>query len=90
MDLVEYARVRYKEWCTTSSRDIDIEDPRFWCMEQKFIYEDIYLRFKHPLRLMLPIKLAALTDKPSHAQAARVIHQFGLVRLMETQCNYSV
>ena len=38
---------------------------------------------------MLPIKLTALSDKPSHAQAAHVIEQFGLVPLMETQCDFS-
>ena len=89
MDSVEYARVRHKDWYTQNDRDTDIEDSRFWCLEQQFIYEDIYLRFKHPLRLMLPIKLTALSDKPSHAQAAHVIEQFGLVPLMETQCDFS-
>ena len=89
MDSVEYARVRHKDWYTQNDRDTDIVDSRFWCLEQQFIYEDIYLRFKHPLRLMLPIKLTALSDKPSHAQAAHVIEQFGLVPLMETQCDFS-
>ena len=89
MDYVEYARVRYKDWYTQHARDTYIEDTRFWCLEQQFIYEDIYLRFKHPLRLMLPIKLTALSDKPSHAQAAHVVEQFCLVPLMETQCDFS-
>ena len=90
MSKVEYAQIRQRDWYTRVERDDCIEDDRFWCTEQMFIHEDIYLNYKHPIRPQLPIRWQNLQDKDSFSEAARVMDQFGLVRLMETQCDYNV
>ena len=42
MDIISYAALRQKNWYEDVEREVDIEDPRFWCMEQLYIYKDIY------------------------------------------------
>ena len=42
MDIVTYAALRQKNWYEDVELELDIEDPRFWCMEQIFIFKDIY------------------------------------------------
>jgi hypothetical protein len=42
MDLVAYSAIRQKNWYEEVERELDIEDPRFWCMEHLFIFKDIY------------------------------------------------
>ena len=42
MDSIDYAALRQKNWYEDVERDLEIEDTRFWCTEQLFIYKDIY------------------------------------------------
>ena len=90
MSNVDFALMRQKDWYVTMPRDNEIEDPNFWCMEQLFINRDIYLSYKHRIHPMLPMKLNALKAKSNFTHAAHVVEQFGLVTLMEKQCDYSV
>ena len=59
MGSVDYAQMRQKDWYK-KPRDEEIEDPKFWCMEQFYVHKDIYLSYRYPIRPMLPIKLEAL------------------------------
>ncbi|KAM0887545.1 hypothetical protein ACQ4PT_028956 [Festuca glaucescens] len=62
MDSVDYAALRQKNWYEDEERDLDIEDRRFWCMEQIFIFKDIY-ETKDKVRLMQPIDLDTFAEK---------------------------
>ena len=90
MNPIDYARVRQSNWYTSMPRDDDIEDPNFWCMEQIYIYNDIYKHYNHPIRPMQPYRMRDIKAKASYAQAADVIEQMGLVSLIEKQCPYNV
>ena len=89
MNSVDFALMRQKDWYK-KPRDEEIEDLKFWCMEQFYVHKDIYLSYKNPNRPMHPIKLAALTSKPKFSHGVNVVEQFGLVTLMEKQCGYNV
>ncbi|KAK1686253.1 hypothetical protein QYE76_047101 [Lolium multiflorum] len=39
---VEYSAIRQKNCYENVEQELDIEDPRFWCMERLFIFKDIY------------------------------------------------
>jgi hypothetical protein len=41
MSSVEYSALRQLDWFS-EARDEELEDPRFWCLAQQGIYEDIY------------------------------------------------
>jgi hypothetical protein len=41
MSFVEYSALRQLDWFS-EARDEELEDPRFWCLAQQGIYEDIY------------------------------------------------
>ena len=90
MPSVDYARVRQSNWYRNVPRDENIEDPNFWCMEQIYIYNDIYKHYLHPIRPMHPYRMRDIKAKASYAQAADVIEQMGLVSLIEKQCPYNV
>ena len=90
MNPVDYAQIRQSNWYRNVPRDENIEDPNFWCMEQIYIYKDIYLHYTHPIRPMQPYRLRDIKAKASYAQAADVIEQMGMVPLIEKQCPYNV
>ena len=90
MDSIEYAALRQKDWYEDVPRDEDIEDTNFWCMEQLFIYKDIYDPMKKPVRPMHPIDIDYLRTKTYFAEAVEVTEKMGLHHLMRTQCNYNV
>ena len=89
MDLIQYAGIRQSNWYNTP-RDEQIDDPNFWCMEQSFIYRDIYLDYRHPIRPMQPYRMQDIKAKPKFAQAAEVLEEMGLAPLIELQCPYNV
>jgi hypothetical protein len=62
MDIIDYVALRQKNWYEDDERDLDIEDLRFWCMEQLFIFKDLY-ETKIKVRPMNPIDLDALEEK---------------------------
>ena len=63
MDGVDYASIRQGDWYTSFERDEEIEDSNFWCMEQLFIYKDIYATMAHPVRPMHPLDLQYLKTR---------------------------
>ncbi|KAK1609161.1 hypothetical protein QYE76_032834 [Lolium multiflorum] len=52
MDIVTYASIRQKKWYEDVQRDDEIEDRRFWCLEQEFIFKDIY----EPMKKVRPMQ----------------------------------
>jgi hypothetical protein len=47
MGSISYIAIHQKNWYEDLERDNDIEDKRFWCMEQEYIFKDIY----EPMRI---------------------------------------
>jgi hypothetical protein len=90
MDSVEYASLRQRDWYESVEQDEDIEDSSFWCMEQMYIYKDIYAPMKKPVRPMHAIDLEHLRSRTYFADAVEVTDQMGLHPLMELQCNYNI
>lgn len=89
MDSVAYAAIRQKNWYEDIERELDIEDPRFWCMEQLFIFKDIY-EPKTKVRPMQAIDVDQLSDNDHFAYAVWVTERMGLHKLMKIQCNYNI
>ena len=90
MDSVEYATLRQKDWYEEVEKDEDIEDNNFWCMEQMFIYKDIYVPMKKHVRPMHPIDLEHIRSRSYFDDAVEVTYQMGLHPLMVLQCNYNI
>ncbi|KAK1619297.1 hypothetical protein QYE76_024814 [Lolium multiflorum] len=85
MDSVSYAVIRWKNWYEDVERELDIEDPRFWCMEQLYIFKDIYEPMKK-VRPMQAIDVELLSQNDHFEDAERL----GLHKLMKVQCDFSV
>ncbi|KAK1663920.1 hypothetical protein QYE76_052079 [Lolium multiflorum] len=88
MDIVSYAAIRMKNWYEDVARDNEIEGRRFWCLEQEFIYKDIY----EPMRKVRPmqaINVDDLADNDHFEDAIWVTGRMGLKELMKIQCDYS-
>ncbi|KAK1649922.1 hypothetical protein QYE76_067727 [Lolium multiflorum] len=88
MDIVTYAATRMKNWYEDLTRDDEIEGRRFWCMEQEFIYKDIY----EPMRKVRPmqaINVDLLAVNNHFEDAIWVTGRMGLQDLMKIQCDYS-
>ncbi|KAK1564280.1 hypothetical protein QYE76_018489 [Lolium multiflorum] len=52
MDPVSYSALRMNNWYEDVPRDEEIEGRRFWCIEQEFIYKDIY----EPMKKLRPMQ----------------------------------
>ena len=89
MDIISYAALRQKNWYEDVEREVDIEDPRFWCMEQLYIYKDIYEPMKK-VRQMQAIDVELLSQNNHFEDAIWVTERMGLHKLMKAQCEYSV
>ncbi|KAK1649240.1 hypothetical protein QYE76_067045 [Lolium multiflorum] len=88
MDIVSYAAIRMKNWYEDVARDDEIEGRRFWCLEQEFIYKDIY----EPMRKVRPmqaINVDDLAENDHFEDAIWVTGRMGLQELMKIQCDYS-
>ncbi|KAK1644628.1 hypothetical protein QYE76_062433 [Lolium multiflorum] len=57
MDPVSYSAIRMKNWYEDVPRDEEIEGRRYWCIEQEFIYKDVY----EPMKNRDPCKLSMWT-----------------------------
>ncbi|KAK1627954.1 hypothetical protein QYE76_002269 [Lolium multiflorum] len=55
MDPISYSAIRMKNCYEDVPRDEEIEGRRYWCMEQEFIYKDIYEPMKNlrPMQSMM-------------------------------------
>jgi hypothetical protein len=88
MDIVTYAAIRMKNWYEDLPRDEETEGRQFWCMEQEFIYKDIYEPMKK-LRPMQAIDVDLLAVNNHFEDAIWVTGRLGLQDLMKIQCDYS-
>ncbi|KAK1647577.1 hypothetical protein QYE76_065382 [Lolium multiflorum] len=88
MDIVSYAAIRMKNWYEDVARDNEIEGRRFWCLEQEFIYKDIYEPMKK-VRPMQAINVDLLAENDHFEDAIWVTGRMGLQELMKIQCDYS-
>ncbi|KAK1607937.1 hypothetical protein QYE76_031610 [Lolium multiflorum] len=88
MGSVSYAAIRQKNWYEDVQRDDEIEDKRFWYMEQEFIFKDIYEPMKK-VRPMQAINVDQLAVNNYIEDAIWVTERMGLQDLMKIQCNYS-
>ncbi|KAK1647539.1 hypothetical protein QYE76_065344 [Lolium multiflorum] len=52
MDPISYSAIRLKNWYEDLSRDEETEGRKYWCMEQEFIYKDIY----EPMKKLRPMQ----------------------------------
>ncbi|KAK1612793.1 hypothetical protein QYE76_036466 [Lolium multiflorum] len=88
MDSISHAAIRQKNWYEDIERDDDIEDKRFWCMEQEYIFKDIYEPMKK-VRPMQAINVDLLAVNNHFEDAIWVTGRMGLQDLMKIQCDYS-
>ncbi|KAK1646122.1 hypothetical protein QYE76_063927, partial [Lolium multiflorum] len=88
MDLISYSAIRLKNWYEDLSRDEETEGRKYWCMEQEFIYKDIYEPMKK-LRPMQAIDVDVLAVNNHFEDAIWVTGRMGLQDLMKIRCDYS-
>nr|XP_051182106.1 uncharacterized protein LOC127296116 [Lolium perenne] len=88
MDPVSYSALRLKNWYEDLPRDEEIEGRRYWCMEQMYIYKDIYEPMKN-LRPMQAIDVDILAVNDHFEDAIWVVGRMGLKDIMKIQCDYS-
>lgn len=89
MDSVSYAALRMKNWYEELPRDEEKEDRKFWCMQQEFIYKDIYEPMKK-VRPMQAIDVDLLAVNNHFEDAIWVSGRMGFQDLMKIQCDYSL
>ncbi|KAK1647541.1 hypothetical protein QYE76_065346 [Lolium multiflorum] len=88
MDPVSYSAIRLKNWYEDVPRDEEIEGRRYWCIEQEFIYKDVYEPMKN-LRPMQAINVDILAVNDHFEDAIWVAGRMGLLEIMKIQCDYS-
>ncbi|KAK1667327.1 hypothetical protein QYE76_055486 [Lolium multiflorum] len=88
MDSVSYSAIRLKNWYEDVPRDEEIEGRRYWCIEQEFIYKDVYEPMKN-LRPMQAINVDILAVNDHFEDAIWVAGRMGLLEIMKIQCDYS-
>ncbi|KAK1682009.1 hypothetical protein QYE76_042857, partial [Lolium multiflorum] len=88
MDSVSYSAIRMKNWYEDVPRDEEIEGRRYWCIEQEFIYKDVYEPMKN-LRPMQAIDVDILAENDHFEDAIWVAGRMGLLEIMKIQCDYS-
>ncbi|KAK1697702.1 hypothetical protein QYE76_014399 [Lolium multiflorum] len=88
MDPVSYSAIRMKNWYEDVPRDEEIEGRRYWCIEQEFIYKDVYEPMKN-LRPMQAIDVDILAENDHFEDAIWVAGRMGLLEIMKIQCDYS-
>ena len=47
VDLISYSSMRQEDWFEGQDREVGLRN--FWCMEQKYVYDDIYMTLGHPV-----------------------------------------
>ncbi|KAK1633022.1 hypothetical protein QYE76_007337 [Lolium multiflorum] len=88
MDIISYQAIRMKNWYEDLPRDEEREGRKYWCMEQEFIYKDIY----EPMRKVRPMQVIdvdILAVSNHFEDAIWVAGRLGLKDLMKIQCDYS-
>ncbi|KAK1605259.1 hypothetical protein QYE76_028932 [Lolium multiflorum] len=75
MDPVSYSAIRMKNWYEDLPRDEETEGRKYWCMEQEFIYKDIYEPMKKRPMQAIDVDLLAVNN---HFEDAIWVVQDGL------------
>ncbi|KAK1662048.1 hypothetical protein QYE76_050207 [Lolium multiflorum] len=88
MEELSVCLARQKNWYEDVERELDIEDRRFWCMEQIYIFKDIYEPMKK-VRPMQAIDVEVLSQNNHFEDAIWVTGRMGLQKLMKVQCDYN-
>ncbi|KAK1694085.1 hypothetical protein QYE76_010782, partial [Lolium multiflorum] len=88
MDPISYSAIRMKNWYEDLPRDEETEGRKFWCMEQEYIYKDIYEPMPK-VRPMQAINVEDLSEDDHFADAIWVTGRMGLQDLMKIKCDYS-
>jgi hypothetical protein len=88
MSSVSYSALRQNDWYATQPRLVHIEDRRFWCPEQLYIFQDIFAPMRKLICPMHPIDLGFLKSKEYFVPAVQVVERLGLTGLMTFQCEY--
>ncbi|KAK1667577.1 hypothetical protein QYE76_055736 [Lolium multiflorum] len=88
MDPISYSAIRMKNWYEDLPRDEETEGRKFWCMEQEFIYKDIYEPMPK-VRPMQAINVEDLSEDDHFADAIWVTGRLSLQDLMKIKCDYS-
>ncbi|KAK1596224.1 hypothetical protein QYE76_017278, partial [Lolium multiflorum] len=88
MDPISYSAIRMKNWYEDLPRDEETEGRKFWCMEQEYIYKDIYEPMPK-VRPMQAINVDDLSEDDHFADAIWVTGRMGLQDLMKIKCDYS-
>ncbi|KAK1628329.1 hypothetical protein QYE76_002644 [Lolium multiflorum] len=88
MDLISYSAIRMKNWYEDLPRDEETEGRKFWCMEQEYIYKDIFEPMPK-VRPMQAINVEDLSADDHFADAIWVTGRMGLQDLMKIKCDYS-
>ncbi|KAK1605225.1 hypothetical protein QYE76_028898 [Lolium multiflorum] len=88
MDLISYSAIRMKNWYEDLPRDEETEGRKFWCMEQEYIYKDIFEPMPK-VRPMQAINVEDLSTDDHFADAIWVTGRMGLQDLMKVKCDFS-
>ena len=88
MDAVGYSMMRKADWYTAQERDNNIENERFWCREQMYVYRDIYQPLQKACRPMFAHDFEYLRSKPHFNQVVYLLEKLDLVKLAQIQCDY--
>ncbi|KAK1681913.1 hypothetical protein QYE76_042761 [Lolium multiflorum] len=88
MDLISYSAIRMKNWYEDLPRDEETEGRKFWCMEQEYIYKDIFEPMPK-VRPMQAINVEDLSADDHFADAIWVTGRMGLQDLMKVKCDFS-
>ena len=80
--------MRQEDWFEGQDREVVLHN--FWCIEKKYVYDDIYMAFGHTVRPMQPINMQLLRGKSEFVEAVEVTGKMGLHHLMGLQCHYNV
>ena len=61
MDATNFSSIRHRDLFEENDRDPEVGDPRFWCADQRWIYEDSYAH--HKIRPMRPLIIYVASEK---------------------------
>jgi hypothetical protein len=86
---MDYSALRQLDWFVVA-RDEELEDSRFWCLNQKLIYEQVYRTMSQRVCYMHVLDRTHLRKKFEYfGDALQIMKRLGLFHLMDIQCHYN-
>jgi hypothetical protein len=83
MSSVEYSALRQLDWFA-EARDEELEDSRFWCLNQKLIYEQVYRPMSQRVCYMHVLDCTHFRKKSEYfGDALQIMERLGLFHLMD-------